>query len=112
MPPRPRAVHDDSPDISINLDTLERETPPAKPFSAVVKGTRYVFRDVNDIDWKVIVMAEQNPMLFVSSAVEDKQRDEFIALDIPSWKMQKLITMYREHFGIPTSPESAALSTS
>src|SRR2546430_16453348 len=102
MTPRPSEVNDNSPEISITLDTLDKETPPHKPFSVVVSGTRYVFQDPGDLDWKVVPMAEQNPMLFVSSAVADpKKRNEFIALTIPACKMQRMITSYPDHYGIP-----------
>lgn len=110
MPPRKRVS--DSPDISINLDSLQREVPDRKPFSVVVNGKRFVFRDIEDMDWKIVSLADQNPLLFISSGVEgDENREEFSELQFPLWKMRELIKAYRKHFGLPDPGESGALST-
>jgi len=112
MPPRARKPINDSPTVSLNLDTLQREGEPREPFSLVLGGKRYVFGDVQDVDWQQVIAALRNPYLFFRGIITEKDQDEFFAQKMPTWKMNKLMESYLEHYGMPTSGEAPALPIS
>lgn len=111
MPPRTRkiAAVSDTPKIGLNLDTLEREGGVAEPFSAIIDGKRYVFGDAAEIDWKQILTSMRNPAAFFNNVLAEKDRKTFLETDIPTWKINALMSAYTEHYGMTNSPEAGAL---
>lgn len=94
--------------VALNLDTLDREARP-DPFSVVLGGKPYVFIDPEDIDWRDLLDALNNPRVFFAKMLHAEDAEEFERNDLPGWKLNKLIGAYLEHYGIPSSPEARAL---
>lgn len=100
----------DKPKIGLNLDTLEREggTPP--PFVVVVGGKPYTLVDPQEIPWDQLVGMRSNPAEFLEAAAPPDKADAFVAATkrMPAWKVTALAQAYRDHFGMPSSPEASA----
>lgn len=107
----PRAKAPETLDVTINLDTLEREPgdTPAEPFSFLHDGRRYELLAPDEMDWQDLLLADNNPaMLFAKGLVGDK--GVFFTTPMSAWKMKALMRLYRRHFGLPEPGDLAALS--
>ena len=101
-------VHQLNPQISLNLDTLERETS-KKPFTfgGTVKGEngeddRQVvlsFKDPADVEFVDLATLE-SPIHLLRFVLDEDQREDLVALKLPSWKFQKLMEAYMAHYGL------------
>ena len=97
-----------TPDVTINLDTLERETGPRPPFTFLHQGKVYGLVDPDEMDWQDLLIASRNPTyMFAKGLTADS--DGFFATQMPTWKMNALQAKYLEHFGLPTPGERNAL---
>jgi len=97
MPAKPHG--DTPPKVSINLDTLESEDT-YEPFIVHVDGQRFELKNAREIDYIVLEYAEQSPQRFFHAALGDDVFEKFRRIEIPSWKVGKLMDAYRRHFGL------------
>lgn len=95
--------------MGLNLDTMEREGTPDL-FWFVLNGRRYTLKDPQGIDWKALVSAMRNPVLFFKSVTEsDGDYREFMAQDLPVWKLNAVMKGYYTHYGMPDADSLSAL---
>lgn len=103
--PRTRAksnvssISDKPAEVSINLDTLEREQGPTKPYIAVLDGKRLVFSDPTEIPWQDLVDLN-DPDEFARLCLPEGDRETFLETPVPAWKMQALMKGFRDHYGM------------
>jgi hypothetical protein len=64
-------------------------------------------KDAREIDYIVLEYAEQSPQTFFHAALGDDAFEKFRKIEIPSWKVGKLMTAYRKHFGLNESAGEA-----
>jgi len=93
---------------AIDLDKLEREGA-REPFDFVLKGRRYLMADPKEVDWQDLVTAMSNPVMFFRLVMPADDRDEFFRAELPSWKMDKLLEAYLDHYGLPNVPNAGGL---
>lgn len=102
--------------MSLNLDTLEREAT-TEPFDVTLGKKNYVLLSPDEYDY--------NELLAVQTAIRDGRafdalvtivkpadREKFFANSLPAWKVNKLLTSYNEHHGLPSPGEASASSVS
>lgn len=94
--------------VSIDLDALEREGA-ALPFDFVLGGRRYLMSDPKEVDWQDLISAMANPLMFFRLVLPPEDRSEFFTTKLATWKMDKLINAYLEHYGLPNLPNAAGL---
>ena len=99
---------------SLDLDAIDREDRP-EPYTVTIGGRTYEMVDPQELDFRVLIQAQQqafdgDPMPLFELIVSDEDRDEFFDNDWPSWKLEKMFTLYNEHFGLPTPGEAVASS--
>ncbi|MFI7608782.1 hypothetical protein ACIBTV_27230 [Micromonospora sp. NPDC049366] len=104
-PNSPDAVTDE-PNVALDLDSLEREDSKG-PFPFRHKGRRYLLSDPQEIDWQRLLIAQRDPVYFITLALPADDREAFFASEMPGWKMNKLMERYVKHYGL-TSPGEAA----
>jgi hypothetical protein len=85
--------------VTLNLDSLERETK-ADPFSIAFGGRRIEFADVQEIDYRILMTFESDPLAFFSHAIKAEDKEHFDAQPLPGWKLEALIRAYRDHYGL------------
>lgn len=97
----PTAAAADGPEeVSLDLDTVEREG--AKPpFTFTHAGRRWMLSDPQDLDWKKLLVAMGDPEFFLRQILPADDREEFFRVDMPTWKLNLLMTRYQEHYGLP-----------
>lgn len=106
MPPaKPRG--DKPADVTLNLDTLEREGEPS-PFVVVFGGTRYVFRNIDDEDWRTLADIDESDPKEALKLLLGKEYDDFAEHELPVWKLRKLLDSWREHTTGTEAPEADA----
>lgn len=99
------------PKVSLDLDALEVESD-YEPFTFKHGGRIWQFKDASDMDYKVLMTAQQRPDLFIKGALPDGDWQEFNEMTLPLRKLAKLTTAYLVHYGIGDDQgESGALST-
>lgn len=111
-PTRSRRVDQDKPVLSrvaLDLDALEREG--AGPFEVRLGGRVWTFADAMDLDYNDVMNAGEDPIGFLRIALPPDDVDDFFALRIPLWKLQRLVTTYMEHSGVPLPGEATASRT-
>lgn len=94
-----RATSDRPSGVSINLDTLSREVT-FEPFVAVVEGKRFEMDDPNEMDWKELAYALEDPRLILQLALTEDDYRTFMSMRVPTWKMRTLAETYMRHYGI------------
>jgi len=97
--------------VGLDLDGLEREGDIPEKFTFVYEGDTYTMLDPQDIDWQELLSGLRNPALFIRFALPVEQQRTFFAKRIPSWKMNKLMSAYQAHYGIPDLGNANALRT-
>lgn len=99
-----------TPDVALDLDTVEREGAPT-PFRITVGGKQYTLTDPQEVEWETLLGMEFNPSGFLDVAVADEEREAFYAAlnPLPAWKVRKLTNTYLAHFGMPSLPEAGGL---
>jgi hypothetical protein len=93
---------DTPPKTSIDLDSLEAEDS-YEPFIVHVDGQRFQLKDARELDYIVLEYAEQSPQNFFHAALGDESFAKFRKIEIPQWKVAKLMDAYRKHFGLTES---------
>lgn len=94
------------PDVALDLDSMERENPKA-PFTFRHGGKRFMMSDPQEIDWQKLLVALRDPVYFMSLALPADDRDDFFSMDMPGWKMNRLVEEYSKHYGLPSPGEAA-----
>jgi hypothetical protein len=100
-----------TPKLGLDLDALEREGETPEPFTFQYDGKTYTMKDPQEIDWQDLLSGLRNPALFIRFAMEVEDQREFFGKRVASWKMNKLMQAYTEHFGIPDLGNVSALRT-
>lgn len=100
-----------NPDVTLDLDSLEREGAVAETFSFQYEGHTYRMLDPQDIDWQDLLSGLRNPALFVRFAMPVEDQKQFFTARVAAWKMNKLMAAYQDHYGIPDLGNAAALRT-
>lgn len=105
-------VEDDLSDVSVNLDTAEREGKRPKPFTFGIAGRRFSLPAADDLPWQDLVEALRSPLSFFLKAMGPKDAADFLDMRFPQWKMNYLIKEYMTHYGMGSPGEQTASSTS
>lgn len=108
-PQRPRAVPDKPAGVALNLDTLTREVT-AEPFVVIIGNKRREFMDPNDMDWRDMMAALQNPEMIFRLALSEEDYKEVMAESISVYKMQVLSSAYMDHYGFDPGNPPASLT--
>lgn len=95
------------PDVAIDLDELEREGGDKEPYRFRLGERVYELDDPESLDYRDLMAAFRaldggDPELGIQVLVRQEDRDEFLANEIPTWKLQKLFEGYLKHFGLPS----------
>lgn len=94
--------------IDLNLDTVEREQADRKPvFRFAAGGQSFTLTQPDELDWKELLEID-DPIAFFRYCMPEDQKDAFKALDIPGWKLGKLIDAFQKHYGIGDKGNGAA----
>lgn len=94
--------------MSFDLDALEREDA-KEVFTATVGGKDVRFADPSDLDWQdVASINAADPEQFLSSVVHEDDSEHFFGESIPSWKLNKLLEAYLDHYGLAAPGETSA----
>lgn len=104
-------MSDDTKRPVLDLDALEREGAVAEKFEFVFGGHTYTLMDPQEIDWQDLLSGMRNPALFVRFAMPLNDQREFFGAKVPSWKMNKLMEAYQQHYGLPDLGNVNALRT-
>lgn len=104
---QPLAVNYRSP-AALDLDAMEREGAPT-PFDFVLSGKRYLMSDPQEVDWQDLIAAMSSPSMFFRLVLPAEDRQQFFEARCPTWKMNKLMQAYLDHYGLPTGPNAAGL---
>lgn len=94
--------------VALDLDKMEREGAPG-PFDFTLEGRRYIMSDPQEVDWQDLLSAMQNPVMFFRLVLPPDDQRAFFQTRLPSWKMNKLMTAYQDHYGLPTAGNPAGL---
>ncbi len=87
---------------ALDLDKLDREGAPG-PFDFVLEGRRYIMSDPQDVDWQDLLSAMQNPVMFFRLVLPADDQTAFFTTRLPAWKMNKLMSAYQDHYGLPSA---------
>ena len=93
----------------LDLDALEREGGPAKPYQFKLGGKVYTMIDPQEIDWQDLISSLRNPALFIRYAMTTEDQKAFFDARVPSWKMNKMMEGYQAHYGLPDLGNASAL---
>ena len=98
-----------SPEVSLDLDALEREGGTPEPFTVHLAGERIMFSDPKDLDWQALLDDMGDPRRFFRLVVPPDSHETFFSAYLPTWKMDVLMSAYLQHYGLP-SPGNASAS--
>lgn len=90
--------------IDMNLDTLENEKAPKKPYAfsmtdpATNEPRRIVLANPHDIDWKTLLEMEK-PLELLKECLTAGDREFLRDNPIPNWKFTKLMEAFFKHYG-------------
>ncbi len=93
---------------ALDLDKLEREGA-VGPFDFVLDGKRFMMSDPQEVDWQDLLSAMQNPTMFFRLVLPAEDQPEFFRTRLPSWKMNKLMAAYQDHYGLPNAGNAGGL---
>lgn len=99
------------PAVGLDLDALEREGERPGAFTFQFDGETYEMMDPQDIDWQDLLSGLRNPALFIRFAMTTESQKSFFGKRVPSWKMNKLMAAYQDHYGLPDLGNASALRT-
>lgn len=86
--------------ISFDLDAEERDPKDVKePFIARVQGRAVTMIDPEEIDWQDLLEITK-PTDFLRYALTPEDRAYVSGLEMPAWKLGKLISAYSDYYGI------------
>ncbi len=94
--------------VDLNLDEIEREQSEIKgPFSFVCDGKRFMLSDPADLDWRQLLEID-DPIAFFRYCMPADQKEDFKALNVPGWKLGKIIEGFQKHYGLGDKGNGAA----
>lgn len=92
-----KATGDKPTDVSLNLDTLDREGSEPEPFVVVLGGERFQFSNIDNEDWQTVAdIDEDDPRESLQLLLGDKY-ERFAKHKLPLWKLRALLDAWREH---------------
>jgi hypothetical protein len=92
---------DKPPAVSLNLDTLEREGEKPEPFVVVLDGKPMTFADPSEMAWQEVMAALRDPEGFFRYALSKEDSERFLSTKLPTWKLNRMMEQWREHYGVP-----------
>lgn len=93
---------------ALDLDAMEREGS-TEPFEFLLQGNRYLLSDPTEVDWQDLLAALGNPHMFFRLVLPPDDYREFFSTKLPSWKMNRLMDKYTDHYGLPSGPNAGGL---
>ena len=109
---RKPATSDKPANVSINLDTLEREGGEPEPFVFVLGGDRFVCADIEGEDWKALMDISEDDPKETFTLLLGKDYEKFAKHKLPLWKLKALMKAWRDHTGALDMGDPLASSTS
>lgn len=94
---------------ALDLDNLEREGGVASVFDFIHNGRRWILSDPQEVDWQKLILAMSNPVRFLQMVLPPEDHNSFFSTPLPTWKMNKLMDAYLQHYGLPGVGDQAAL---
>ena len=99
--------HLPAPGVVLDLDTLERDPKDVKPpFVVNVAGKALTFADPSDLEWQDLA-AVQVPQDLLRVAMSREDRHHLAEAKLPSWKFNKLMEGYYNHYDLESKIENA-----
>jgi hypothetical protein len=92
--------------VTINLDTIEYETPDEK-FSFVLAGRRMELDDPNLVDWKILAELGSPVELLRHVVQSDEDRQWLRDHKLPIEGLKRLMDAYARHYGLPEMGKGA-----
>lgn len=97
---------------AIDLDSLEREGGSPTPFKFKMKTSdgeqkTFILSDPQEIDWQNLVLAMRDPLLFLRLVLPPDDHTAFFGTPMPSWRLNKLMEKYQQHYGLTSLPEAS-----
>jgi hypothetical protein len=99
-------------DVTLNLDTLEREGADPEPFVFVLGGDRFVCADVQNEDWQTVAALDEDDPQEALKLLLGRDYEKFAKHRLPLWKLNALLEKWRDHTGGVTVGEAGASPTS
>lgn len=102
---------EDGPD-AIDLDSIEREGGTPMPFRFKMKlpdgkQKTFVLSDPQEIDWQNLILAMRDPLMFLRLVLPPDDHTAFFGTPMASWKLNKLMERYQQHYGLTNLPEAS-----
>lgn len=86
--------------VTLDLDALERERT-FEPFTIKVGGSIVTLVDARELDWQIAAsLSPERPHQFFEAVVAPADYETFLAARFSTWKIEKLVELYTEHFGL------------
>lgn len=86
------------PDISFDLDAVERPADQIRPIFKVNVGGKVIeMQDPAELDWQDLAEVG-DPVGLLAYAVSDEDREHIRKQNIPAWKFGELIDAYQKHY--------------
>ncbi len=95
---------------ALDLDALERDET-AEPFVFTVAGQTFSLVHPGDIDWHYTEALESGSPAVLLQAILGDQYEDFAKVEVPAWKLNKLLEAWGKHNGVDLG-ESVASSGS
>lgn len=98
--PGTRSISKAARPVTLDLDKLAREKS-FEPFTIRAGGEVIELIDAKDLDWQVTVsLSPERMQQFFAAVVKPDDYETFLAAKFETWKMEKLLELYRDHFGL------------
>jgi hypothetical protein len=95
--------------VSLNLDSLERETDEVKePYSFVLDGRTWTALNPNDADWQDLADLDIRDLRAVLRLFLGDDYADFEKVRLPGWKVNKLSEAIVQHYGLANLGEAPA----
>lgn len=88
-----------APKVNLSLDDLEKENP-KEPYRTSLRGRVIELADPQDIDWLELMDIEDDPARFIVLCMSDDDARFFMDEPVPSWKINKLMDAFMQHYGL------------
>lgn len=100
-------THLPEPGVILDLDIEEKDPKDQKPpFTVKVGGRAITFKDPNDIEWQRLASI-QIPADLIHVSLEREERQHIFAQNLPTWKFNKLMESYYDHYDLEAKIEAA-----
>lgn len=100
-------THLPTPGVVLDLDAEQRPKEDIKPpFVIKVGGRSITFKDPNELPWQKLA-AIRVPADLIHVSLERDDREHIFDQDLPTWKFNKLMESYYEHYDLEKKIEAA-----